>query len=109
MCSFIPPAEEISQTIAQAISGDFMGRLIIHPAGNGEQNMIYMTLPLIATHYLDSTNQWEAVGMERRNEAINHISTGQHNTADIKIKMTNYDYLFNNIIDFTALILLDEN
>ncbi len=109
MCSFIPPAEEISQTIAQAISGDFMGRLIIQPAGNGEQNMIYMTLPLIATHYLDSTNQWEAVGMERRNEAINHISTGQRNTADIKIKMTNYDYLFNNIIDFTALILLDEN
>ncbi len=61
-----------------------MGRLIRQPGGCGEQNMIYMTLPLIATHYLDSTNQWEAVGMERRNEAIKHISTGQHNTADIK-------------------------
>ncbi len=84
MCSFIPPAEEISQTIAQAISGDFMGRLIIQPAGNGEQNMIYMTLPLIATHYLDSTNQWEAVGMERRNEAINHISTGQQQYSRYK-------------------------
>ncbi|KAK9981656.1 hypothetical protein ABG768_001180, partial [Culter alburnus] len=68
--------EEISQTVEQAISGDFMGRLIVQPSGCGEQNMIYMTLPLIATHYLDSTNQWEAVGMDRRNEAVNHINTG---------------------------------
>ncbi|XP_051749859.1 complement C3 isoform X2 [Ctenopharyngodon idella] len=66
----------ISQTVEQAISGDFMGRLIVQPSGDGEQNMIHMTLPLIATHYLDSTNQWEAVGMERRSEAINHINTG---------------------------------
>ncbi|KAL0202422.1 hypothetical protein M9458_000440, partial [Cirrhinus mrigala] len=65
--------EEITQTVEQAISGDFMGRLIVQPIGCGEQNMIYMTLPLTATHYLDSTNQWEAVGMDRRNEAINHI------------------------------------
>uniref|UniRef100_A0A672Q3C5 Complement C3-like n=1 Tax=Sinocyclocheilus grahami TaxID=75366 RepID=A0A672Q3C5_SINGR len=35
-----------------------------------------LTLPLTATHYLDSTNQWDTVGMERRNEAVNHISTG---------------------------------
>ncbi|KAF4118186.1 complement C3-like [Onychostoma macrolepis] len=68
--------EEISQTVEQAISGDFMGSLIIQPSGCGEQNMISMTLPVIATHYLDSTNQWDAVGMKRRNEAINHISTG---------------------------------
>ncbi len=61
-----------------------MGRLIRQPSGCGEQNMIRMTLPLIATHYLDSTNQWEAVGMERRSEAIKHIDTGQDNTADIK-------------------------
>ncbi|XP_052459367.1 complement C3a.1 [Carassius gibelio] len=68
--------EEIAQTVEQAISGDFMGRLIVQPHGCGEQNMIYMTLPVIATHYLDSTSQWETVGMERRNEAINHINTG---------------------------------
>uniref|UniRef100_A0A672Q7I3 Complement C3-like n=1 Tax=Sinocyclocheilus grahami TaxID=75366 RepID=A0A672Q7I3_SINGR len=68
--------EEIAQTVEQAISGDFMGRLIVQPSGCGEQNMIHMTLPLIATHYLDSTNQWAPVGMERRNDAINHIKTG---------------------------------
>ncbi|XP_026067984.1 complement C3 [Carassius auratus] len=68
--------EEIAQTVEQAISGDFMGRLIVQPNGCGEQIMIGMTLPVIATHYLDSTSQWETVGMERRNEAINHINTG---------------------------------
>ncbi len=54
-----------------------MGQFIVQPRGNGEENMIHMTLPVIATHYLDSTNQWETVGMESRNEAINHIRTGQ--------------------------------
>ncbi|KAF4118185.1 complement C3-like [Onychostoma macrolepis] len=68
--------EEISQTVAQAINGSFMGRLIFQPYVCGEQNMISMTLPVIATHYLDNTNQWETVGMERRNEAINHIDKG---------------------------------
>ncbi|XP_055060092.2 complement C3 isoform X1 [Misgurnus anguillicaudatus] len=68
--------EEISQTIEQAISGNFMGQLIVQPNGCGEQNMIFMTLPVIATHYLDSTNQWETVGMERRKESINHINKG---------------------------------
>ncbi|KAL1281211.1 hypothetical protein QQF64_000014 [Cirrhinus molitorella] len=68
--------EEVSQTVEQAISGNFMGRLIIQPGGCGEQIMIGMTLPVIATHYLDSTKQWEAVGIDRRSEAINHISTG---------------------------------
>ncbi|RXN11651.1 complement C3-like protein [Labeo rohita] len=69
-------AEEIGQTVEKAISGDFMGRLIILPSGNGEENIISMTLPLTATHYLDRTNQWDTVGIERRNEAIKHINTG---------------------------------
>ncbi|KAL1281262.1 hypothetical protein QQF64_000065 [Cirrhinus molitorella] len=68
--------EEITHTVEQAISGQFMGQLIKQPYGCGEQNMIRMTLPLIATHYLDNTKQWETVGMHRRNEAINHIRTG---------------------------------
>ncbi|XP_065126726.2 complement C3-like isoform X1 [Paramisgurnus dabryanus] len=68
--------EAITQTVEQAIGGDFMGRLIVQPHGCGEQTMIYMTLPLIATHYLDSTNQWHTVGMERRDEAVNHVNTG---------------------------------
>ncbi|KAK9981659.1 hypothetical protein ABG768_001183, partial [Culter alburnus] len=76
--------EEISQTVEQAISGDFMGRLIVQPTGDGEENMISMTLPVIATHYLDSTNQWDAVGMDRRSEAIKHISTGYQRQLDYR-------------------------
>uniref|UniRef100_A0A8C1RKX7 NTR domain-containing protein n=1 Tax=Cyprinus carpio TaxID=7962 RepID=A0A8C1RKX7_CYPCA len=68
--------EEITQTVEQVISGSFMGRFIVQPSGSGEQNMMFMTLPVIATHYLDSTSQWETVGMERRNEAVNYINTG---------------------------------
>uniref|UniRef100_A0A672QE43 Complement C3-like n=1 Tax=Sinocyclocheilus grahami TaxID=75366 RepID=A0A672QE43_SINGR len=67
---------DFSRLIEQAISGDLMGQFIVQPRGNGEENMMLMTLPLIATHYLDSTNQWETVGMERRNDAVNHINTG---------------------------------
>lgn len=66
--------------IEQPISGDFMGQFIVKPRGDGEENMIYMTLNVIATHYLDSNNQWEAVGMNRRSEAIHHINTGQLTT-----------------------------
>ncbi|KAF4075467.1 hypothetical protein AMELA_G00234780 [Ameiurus melas] len=70
------PGQEVSQTIEQAISGNFMGKLIVQPSGCGEQTMIYMTLPVIATHYLDTTKQWEGVGLQRRSEAIQHIQTG---------------------------------
>nr|BAE45241.1 complement component C3-2 [Danio rerio] len=68
--------EEISQSIEHAINGSFMGELIKRPGGCGEQNMAKMTLPVVATHYLDNTNQWESVGIDRRKVAINHIKTG---------------------------------
>ncbi|XP_056621769.1 complement C3-like isoform X2 [Triplophysa dalaica] len=76
--------EEITQTVEQAISGHFMGQLIVQPGGCGEQNVMYMTLPLIATVYLDSTNQWEAVGVDRRSEAVNHIKTGYQNQLNYR-------------------------
>ncbi|XP_073698017.1 complement C3-like [Garra rufa] len=82
--------EEISQTVEQAISGDFMGSLITQPGGCGEQNMVGMTLPVTATHYLDSTKQWETVGIERRNEAIKHISTGYQ--TQLKYRKTDGSY-----------------
>ncbi|KAL6481999.1 hypothetical protein MHYP_G00100790 [Metynnis hypsauchen] len=66
-------------TVEQAISGDFMGSLIVQPGGCGEQNMISMTLPLIAAYYLDNTKQWERVGIHRRAEALRHIQKGYQN------------------------------
>ena len=55
-----------------------MGTLIQQPAGCGEQNMIRTTLPVIAATYLDKTNQWEAIGFQKRAEALQHIKTGKH-------------------------------
>ncbi|XP_062283382.1 complement C3-like isoform X1 [Scomber scombrus] len=68
--------EDESLMFKNTISGESMGNLIYQPSGCGEENMMHMTLPVIATMYLDKTNQWEAVGIERRNEAIQHIITG---------------------------------
>ncbi|XP_068583426.1 complement C3-like isoform X1 [Cebidichthys violaceus] len=71
--------EQVSALVENAISGKSMGSLITQPSGCGEQNMIYMTLPVIATTYLDKTNQWENVGFEKRNKALQHIKTGYQN------------------------------
>ncbi|TDH08997.1 hypothetical protein EPR50_G00103790 [Perca flavescens] len=56
-----------------------MGTLIVQPSGSGESNMAGMTLPVIAATYLDKTNQWETVGLQKRNEALQHIKTGYQN------------------------------
>uniref|UniRef100_A0A8C5HLK6 Complement C3-like n=1 Tax=Gouania willdenowi TaxID=441366 RepID=A0A8C5HLK6_GOUWI len=72
--------EDVSELVENAINGTSMGTLIRMPYGNGEQNMARMTLPVIATRYLDTTNQWEAVGLERRDEALQHITTGSKET-----------------------------
>ncbi|XP_007578376.1 complement C3a.1 isoform X1 [Poecilia formosa] len=71
--------EQVSGLVENAISGRSMGTLIYQPGGCGEQNMIHMTLPVIATTYLDKTDQWEAVGLNKRNEALQHIRTGYNN------------------------------
>ncbi|XP_044045873.1 complement C3-like isoform X3 [Siniperca chuatsi] len=80
-----PTSTQISLTgrkqnvLKNDISGNSMGSLIYQPSGCGEENMIHMTLPVIATTYLDKTNQWEPVDIERRNDALQHISTGYQN------------------------------
>ncbi|KAK5883982.1 hypothetical protein CesoFtcFv8_020249 [Champsocephalus esox] len=68
--------EQVSALVENAVSGNSMGTLIKQPSGNGEQNMMSMTLPVITATYLDKTNQWETVGFEKRNEALQHIKTG---------------------------------
>uniref|UniRef100_A0A671YE32 NTR domain-containing protein n=1 Tax=Sparus aurata TaxID=8175 RepID=A0A671YE32_SPAAU len=71
--------EHVSALVENAISGQSMGTLIQQPGGCGEQNMIGMTLPVIAVTYLDKTNQWEAVGPQKRGEALDNIKTGYVN------------------------------
>ncbi|KAM9792656.1 complement C3-like [Neosynchiropus ocellatus] len=68
--------EDLSVVLENAISGNAMEQMIYQPSGCGEQNMIHMTLPVIATLYLDRTSQWEDVGLTKRDEALQHIKTG---------------------------------
>ncbi|XP_044198235.1 complement C3-like isoform X2 [Thunnus albacares] len=76
--------EQVSQLVENAISGTSMGSLIVRPSGSGEDNMIYMTLPVIATTYLDKTNQWETVGFQKRGEALQHIQAGYQNELNYR-------------------------
>ncbi|XP_063997720.1 complement C3 [Pogoniulus pusillus] len=66
----------VSNLVEKAIDGSKLRELIVTPTGCGEQNMFWMTPTVIATHYLDSTSQWEAMGLDRRAEAINLIRKG---------------------------------
>ena len=76
--------EQVSALVEKAISGQSMSTLIQQPSGCGEQNMAAMTLPVIAATYLDKTNQWEAVGFEKRGKALQHIKTGKHTHTRLK-------------------------
>lgn len=62
--------------------------------------MIHMTLPVIATTYLDKTNQWEGVGFQKRAEALQHIKTGKitfNPFMSLHVKaMENYFFAFLN-------------
>lgn len=69
----------ISITIEAAISGHAMGSLVVQPGGCGEQNMIGLTMPVIATHYLDKTNQWHTVKAGLRQTAVFYITKGKLN------------------------------
>ncbi|XP_061130030.1 complement C3-like isoform X2 [Syngnathus typhle] len=78
--------EQVGVFVENAIAGTSMGSLIYQPSGCGEQNMIHMSLPVIATTYLDKTNQWETVGFQKRNEALQHIKTGYKNQVAYRNK-----------------------
>ncbi|MEQ2174925.1 hypothetical protein GOODEAATRI_012690 [Goodea atripinnis] len=95
--------EQVSGLVENAISGNSMGTLIYQPGGCGEQNMIHMTLPVIATTYLDKTNQWEAVGFNKRNEALQHIKTDASMTAFCLIAMQETRQLCTETVNVSTL------
>ncbi|KAM6294066.1 LOW QUALITY PROTEIN: A.superbus venom factor 1-like [Aegotheles albertisi] len=66
----------VSIMVEKAIDGGKLKHLIVTPSGCGEQNMIGLTPTVIATHYLDSTLQWETFGLDRRTQALDLIRKG---------------------------------
>lgn len=71
--------------VEDAIDGDRLKHLIQTPSGCGEQNMIGMTPTVIAVHYLDSTEQWEKFGLEKRQEALELIKKGICRTSSSEL------------------------
>ncbi|XP_070597679.1 A.superbus venom factor 1-like [Erythrolamprus reginae] len=80
----------VAQMIENSINGSNLRHLIITPSGCGEQNMITMTPSVIATYYLDTTRQWETLGVDRRTEAVNQIMTGY--TQQMVYKKADHSY-----------------
>ncbi|KAK6300730.1 hypothetical protein J4Q44_G00288280 [Coregonus suidteri] len=80
----------LADTIDNSISGDSLASLIRMPGGCVEQNLASITLPLIATVYLDRSNDWETVGVQRRVEAINYIQKGYQKQLVYKKKDDSY-------------------
>ncbi|XP_075062644.1 venom factor-like isoform X2 [Mixophyes fleayi] len=69
----------VAQLVGDSIDGSNLQDLIVVPSGCAEQNMIKMTPVVIATQYLDKTNQWERIGLNRREKAITNIRQGYVN------------------------------
>ncbi|XP_044134688.1 A.superbus venom factor 1-like [Bufo gargarizans] len=66
----------ISEMVEESIDGVHLDHLIKAPGGSGEGNMLTMTTSLIATHYLDFSNQWHRLGLLRNEQAIQYIKNG---------------------------------
>ncbi|GLD73158.1 complement C3-like protein [Lates japonicus] len=69
----------LADSIDNSISDDSLASLIQMPGGCVEQNLARITLPLIATLYLDRTNNWESVGVQRKVDALRYIRRGYEN------------------------------
>ncbi|XP_069804368.1 complement C3-like [Dendropsophus ebraccatus] len=66
----------ITDMVEKSIDGINLNHLIKAPDGCGEQTMMSMTAPLIAVRYLDASNQWDRIGVERREQATQFIKDG---------------------------------
>lgn len=66
----------MADSIDNSISEDSLASLIRMPGGCVEQNLASITLPLIASLYLERTNNWESVGVDRKAEALRYIRKG---------------------------------
>ncbi|KAJ8263848.1 hypothetical protein GJAV_G00142020 [Gymnothorax javanicus] len=80
----------IADSIDNSISDNALGSLIRMPGGCVEQNLATITLPLIATHYLDKVHQWESVGVQRRVDALKYIKRGYEKQLQYRRKDHSY-------------------
>ncbi|XP_052446981.1 complement C3-like [Carassius gibelio] len=80
----------LADIIYNCIKEDSLAALIQMPGGCVEQNLARISLLIIATHYLDRRGNWDAVGVDRRQEAIKYIQTGYTNQLNYQKKDGSY-------------------
>uniref|UniRef100_A0A8C2FS32 Complement component c3b, tandem duplicate 2 n=1 Tax=Cyprinus carpio TaxID=7962 RepID=A0A8C2FS32_CYPCA len=80
----------LADSIDNSIKEDSLAALIRMPGGCVEQNLARITMPLIAAHYLDRSGNWDAVGIDRREEAIKYIQKGYENQLNYRKKDDSY-------------------
>lgn len=71
----------LADSIDNSINDDSLASLIRMPGGCVEQNLATITLPLIATLYLERTDGWENVGVQKKAEALRYIRRGERPSA----------------------------
>ncbi|KAJ0063846.1 hypothetical protein NL108_012536 [Boleophthalmus pectinirostris] len=74
----------LAESIENAIHDDPLARLIRMPGGCVEQNLAAVTFPVIAALYLDRTNGWETVAIQRKIDADQYIKKGISNQLNFK-------------------------
>ncbi|XP_067416741.1 complement C3-like isoform X2 [Emydura macquarii macquarii] len=66
----------LGEMLVGGLQGTTLQKLITLPQGCVEQNIFSVTPNIILTHYLDTTKQWDQIGVERRSQAIQNIIQG---------------------------------
>uniref|UniRef100_A0A8D2Q494 Complement C3 n=1 Tax=Varanus komodoensis TaxID=61221 RepID=A0A8D2Q494_VARKO len=80
----------VAEFTEYSVDGTKLDKLLIVPSGCVEQNLQKMTPTVIATHYLDSTGQWDKIGLERRTFAVQQIMKGY--TQQLAYKKQDHSY-----------------
>ncbi|XP_072255532.1 A.superbus venom factor 1-like isoform X2 [Pyxicephalus adspersus] len=91
---FIAQGTPLTDTVKPPIDGVNLLHLIKEVKGNGESNMMALTGPVIATYYLDATDQWSKVQGKLpgnlRDKAINYIKSGFANQLTFRKSDSSY-------------------
>ncbi|KAM4676076.1 venom factor-like [Discoglossus pictus] len=91
-------ASQTSHILDATTYSSHVSHLIIEPFGSGEENMMRMSYSMISTYYLDTTGDWEKIGVDRRQAAIDYIKKG----FILQLTFLKQDNSYGNAIDIPS-------
>nr|XP_014347018.1 PREDICTED: complement C4-like [Latimeria chalumnae] len=78
--------EVLGDVLKNSLSAEGINQLIRLPTGCGEQTMIIMAPTVYALEYMDHTEQWLGLNLERKEEAVKFIQSGYTRILEFKKK-----------------------